>query len=396
MNKLIKKKLNKTSKDINISNFTKNVSFYFDVTKIYPLIKGIEDISKINITKEEISILEKKIKEISERTISANVKNKTINILTEFKNHIENLKEVDTTQTIYAQRIKNIIEQERKNSNKTISLKKIQTIYNSKYSPKRSLATISRIMKRHLHLHFKRITVKNPKLNKKNYRFMTFLFLKGFYRGLAQGLDMIYIDETACSLENTHFRDWIEKDGEFINGAEAKLREKINIIMAINLNGILNYKIVDTTINQSIFEEFFNELINGMSEEQKLNSIIIFDNATIHKTKNMVKLYKNKGLKILTNIPYKSEFNAIEYCFGNFKNEYYKFCFKDKNEQKNKIEELINSEYLKKSLEGCYLQAYIKYRKFISSNPDKDETEILYQEIIKKKEDEMSKSFEEE
>jgi len=294
MNKLIKKKLNKTSKDINISNFTKNVSFYFDVTKIYPLIKGIEDISKINITKEEISILEKKIKEISERTKSANVKNKTINILTEFKNHIENLKEVDTTQTIYAQRIKNIIEQERKNSNKTISLKKIQTIYNSKYSPKRSLATISRIMKRHLHLHFKRITVKNPKLNKKNYRFMTFLFLKGFYRGLAQGLDMIYIDETACSLENTHFRDWIEKDGEFINGAEAKLREKINIIMAINLNGILNYKIVDTTINQSIFEEFFNELINGMSEEQKLNSIIIFDNATIHKTKNMVKLYKNK------------------------------------------------------------------------------------------------------
>ena len=110
----------------------------------------------------------------------------------------------------------------------------------------------------------------------------------------------------------------------------------------------------------------------------------------------MVKLYKNKGLKILTNIPYKSEFNAIEYCFGNFKNEYYKFCFKDKNEQKNKIEELINSEYLKKSLEGCYLQAYIKYRKFINSNPDKDETEILYQEIIKKKEDEMSKSFDEE
>ena len=35
--------------------------------------------------------------------------------------------------------------------------------------------------------------------------------------------------------------------------------------MAINLNGILNYKIVNTTINQPIFEEFFNELINGMS-----------------------------------------------------------------------------------------------------------------------------------
>ena len=104
--------------------------------------------------------------------------------------------------------------------------------------------------------------------------------------------------------------------------------------MAINSYDILHHKIVDTTINQEIFEGFFNELINGMSEEQKLNSIIIFDNVTIHKTKDMVKLYKNKGLKILTNIPYKSEFNAIEYCFGNFKNEYYKFCLRIKMSKK--------------------------------------------------------------
>ena len=41
MNKLIKKKIYKTNKVINITNFNKNVSFYFDVTKIYPLIKGL-------------------------------------------------------------------------------------------------------------------------------------------------------------------------------------------------------------------------------------------------------------------------------------------------------------------------------------------------------------------
>ena len=51
---------------------------------------------------------------------------------------------------------------------------------------------------------------------------MTFLFLKGLYRGLSLGLDMIYIDETVCLLENIHFRDWIEIDGEFIKGAETK------------------------------------------------------------------------------------------------------------------------------------------------------------------------------
>ena len=250
-------------------------------------------------------------------------------------------------------------------------------------------------MRRHLNLHFKRITVKNPKLNKNNYKFMSFLFLKGFYRGLSLGLDMIYIDETACSLENIHLKDWIESDKEFINGAEAKLKEKINIITAINSNGILHYKIADTTINQTIFEQFFNEVINKMTDEQKLNSIIIFDNATIHKTKNMIKLYKNKGLKILTNIPYKSEFNAIEYCFGNFKNEYYKFCFANKKEQKDKIEELLSFQNLKNCIEGCYLQAYIKYAKYIDINTYKEEIENLYEEIIKKNDEEISKSFEE-
>ena len=395
MKKLIKKKINKTNKDFNITNFTKKDSFYFDVTKIYPLIKGIDNASEINVTEDEFLILKNKIKELSEKIISAGRKNQTINILTEFKNHLDNLKEVDSSQTIYAKRIKNIIEQERKNSNKAISLKKIQTIYNSKYSPKRSLTTISRIMKRHLHLHFKRITVKNPKLNKNNYKFMTYLFLKGLYRGLSLDLDMVYIDETACSLENTHLKDWLESEKEFINGAETKLKEKINIIMAINSNGILHYKLIDTTINQTIFEKFFNEVIDKMTDEQKLNSIIIFDNATIHKTKNMIKLYKNKGLKILTNIPYKSEFNAIEYCFGNFKNEYYKYCFANKNEQKYKIDELLNSQYLKNCIEGCYLQAYIKYAKYIDTNSYKVETENLYEEIIKKSEEEISKSFEE-
>lgn len=116
-----------------------------------------------------------------------------------------------------------------------------------------------------------------------------------------------------------------------------------------------------------------------MTQEQKLNSLIIFDNATIHKTKNMINLYKKSNLKILTNIPYKSEFNAIEYCFGNFKNEYYKFCFPNKNEQKNKIKELLNSEYLKKSIEGCYLQAYTKYAKFLETNIYREEIEKLYE-----------------
>ena len=76
------------------------------------------------------------------------------------------MKSLDNSKTLYAQRINNIIGEERNNNEKVITLGKIKNSYNSKYFPSISLSTVSRIMKNHLNLHSKTIKIRNPKLNK--------------------------------------------------------------------------------------------------------------------------------------------------------------------------------------------------------------------------------------
>ena len=129
--------------------------------------------------------------------------------------------------------------------------------------------------------------------------------------------------------------------------------------MGINIKGIIYYKITESNVNSNIFGEFIDNLIEKLTDTQKDNSLIILDNAKVHKTNEIINKYKEKNLKILTNIPYKSNYNGIEYCFGHFKNEYYRFILKDKIEQKSKIVEILNSDAIKENIPSFLLQNLI-------------------------------------
>ena len=153
------------------------------------------------------------------------------------------MKIIDRSDTPYAKKIKAIIEEERKQSNKAISLFKIQKRYKEMYNIDISLSTISRVLRRHLNLHFRRVKQKDPRLNKKNYKFMKIIFLKGLMRGIKENLNIIFIDETGCFMVNDNYKDWVHKNEELLKGAENNLKHKYNIIMGISLEKIIYYKI---------------------------------------------------------------------------------------------------------------------------------------------------------
>ena len=194
---------------------------------------------------------------------------------------------------------------------------------------------------------------------------MHILFLKAIMKAIKENYDIIYVDETGCYLENNNYRDWLDKGDWFIKGGESNLKNKINIIAAVSLKEIINYKIVDSTVDSKSFCEFMTELSKKLTSEQKSKSLIIMDNASYHKTKEVIKVYLENKLKIITNIPYQSEFNGIEFFFGFFKNMYYKYLFKNKKEQLDKINELFQSKELSNNLESCYIQAFDKYIQYI-------------------------------
>ena len=305
------------------------------------------------------------------------------------------MKRFNRRKSQYARRISDIITKEKSNSNRTITLSKIQKIYTEKFKTNISLTTISRVLRNHLDLHFKRTKIKNPKLNKLNYKFMEFLFLKCVVRAINNNLNIIFIDETACYLQNNNFRNWIGKEEKILKGAEKGLKEKFNVVMAINKEKIIHYKIYNENVNSELFKNFIEELSTKLTQEQIKNSLVIFDNASCHKTKEVIEECLNKKFKIITNIPYKSEFNGIEFLFGYLKNQYYKYIFASKNEQKNKIIEIIESKEMNDNLESFYLQAYEKYLNTIREKNEKENLIDIYDKIININEDDLSKDFEE-
>ena len=84
--------------------------------------------------------------------------------------------------------------------------------------------------------------------------------------------------------------------------------------MAVGYDKIYYYQLIRKNINAEIFLNFTDNIIESVSLEEK-NSFIILDNLSKDLTIGSFKFYNEKGLKVLFNIPYKSNWNMIELVF---------------------------------------------------------------------------------
>ena len=148
--------------------------------------KIIPDPSHIDILNSEINFCNTKNKN--------NIALKSVDILKNFYENFMKMKEMPKHNTIYANNIKEILKGY--NGEKKITLKIIQSLYQSKYHKHLSLMTISRILKNHLNMHFRKTVLKNPILNKSNYIIMSYCFIYGIIKALKNNLKLIFLDES--------------------------------------------------------------------------------------------------------------------------------------------------------------------------------------------------------
>lgn len=95
-------------------------------------------------------------------------------------------------------------------------------------------------------------------------------------------------------------------------------RKRYSLIMATSCDGKKYYNITDSSVNGTVFSEFILNL------PFPTNSVILLDNASIHKTKVFQATALKKGYSVLFIPPYSPECNPIELVFGIIKNKYYK------------------------------------------------------------------------
>ena len=281
-------------------------------------------------------------------------------------------------------RIKKIIDNYK--GQKILNLKIISEQYEKDYSKKISIMTVSRILRNHLNLHFRKTILKNPKLSKENYLLMTFIFIKGILRSLYLGLNLIFIDETGFTLTNNNLKMWRKNHQEILGGTSGNGKNKINLIMAIDKNEIIYgqyYK--NETITNIEFLDFLKELINKIGEDKYKNSIFILDNATYHNSDKIKKFVNEHGLKVLFTVPYKSQYNAIEFAFNLVKNFVNKNTYRTLKELELNIIDSLGDDKINNDMKKIYKMVLKDYLKFINENSEKSDLNQFGRTFLRKK-----------
>ena len=187
-------------------------------------------------------------------------------------------------------------------------------------------------------------------------------------KAMMENLNFIFIDESNFCLSNTHFKTWVKPNDNLHYGPHKK--DKINLILAVSVNKIVNYLMTKENTNKDIFYNFMSTTLEMLSEKEVKNSVFVMDNLSVHLCPNIKELMKNRKLKVLYTVPYESEFNPIELCFRYIKNFTYRKIYLKINELQKDVIEILKSERIKNSLFKNFNETLKKYYNFTKKNKD--------------------------
>ena len=88
----------------------------------------------------------------------------------------------------------------------------------------------------------------------------------------------------------------------------------------MNKRSILHYEIIDKPFNSETYKNFISSLMQHLSAIGLKNQVLIMDNASIHKNKEMLKLVTEiNGHEMYFLPPYSPQLNPIEEVFSKWK-----------------------------------------------------------------------------
>lgn len=130
---------------------------------------------------------------------------------------------------------------------------------------------------------------------------------------------VVSIDESGFDTRKTPTYGYAKKGQPCIMQYQTSCtRKRISLLMAVSNSGKQQYQLVEGMVDSNIFFDFIADLTFPRG------SILLMDNASIHKSKHVRDLIASKGYVLLFTPPYSPEYNPIENIFGIIKNYFYK------------------------------------------------------------------------
>ena len=141
---------------------------------------------------------------------------------------------------------------------------------------------------------------------------------------MSRGCSIIYVDEATFSAKTNKEECW-QPPGEnsFFNLTDLDFR-CVACIAAIELRtGKLHSRETLTALQHTDVISFLSELDFILKRRKNVNQYSVFlDNASIHRSKNVLQFAAERGIDLLFNVPYRPDLNGIEYFWADMKKLY--------------------------------------------------------------------------
>jgi transposase len=157
--------------------------------------------------------------------------------------------------------------------------------------------------------------------------------------------NLYFLDESGiyCGMVPTYA--WGKKS-ERVNDYVPDIRfKKTSIIGVLGMNGLKAKSVFKGTLNGERFGEYVK---NILAPELKEGDIVVMDNLSVHKVKDVLKPLFDKGIEVVFLPPYSPDFSPLE----NFWNEMKIMVRKLKVKVEEKLEEAIDLAIKSVSIEN--------------------------------------------
>lgn len=121
------------------------------------------------------------------------------------------------------------------------------------------------------------------------------------------GLNAISVDESSFCVNDRPRRGWSRRGVRVPKGRPLR-RKRVSLLLAIGREGVIAHKTVSGSVTGTTFAEFVSELPDKRP--------VIIDNASIHKTRAVLKLLNTKGNTVAFTPPYSPWFNPVEFALS--------------------------------------------------------------------------------
>ena len=124
-----------------------------------------------------------------------------------------------------------------------------------------------------------------------------------------EGHCIVYLDESGFSFNSPRTHGYTPKGQRCYGSHDWNAKGRLNAIGAIIRNTFVTLSLFDTSVNSDVFYAW---LTQDLLPKVEPGSVIVMDNATFHKRKDMLQAIQSKGCILEFLPPYSPDLNPIE------------------------------------------------------------------------------------